>query len=151
MEPLREYRWLYHDLYYGPVDTCFWMTDWEAERWHGYGKEGSMRIEETRRDRNLQLTQAEHIGHQFGARRGPDNEQPLPEFVPPTLAVMRRWWVSPSGAEDGDIQRLVLEVIALRRALRKAGVKAHDEAAWVKVTLAEAAERPGKRRTRKRR
>lgn len=151
MEPLWEYRWLYHDLYYGPVDTNFWMTDSEAKTWHGYSKEGSMRIEETRRDRNLQLTRAEFSGHQFGIGRGPDNEQPLPEFVSPMLDVMRRWWFSPNTVEDGDIRRLVLEVIALRRTLRKAGVKAHDESAWVKVTLAEAAKPPGRQRMRKRR
>ncbi|KUZ00414.1 hypothetical protein WS48_04735 [Burkholderia sp. RF7-non_BP1] len=54
MEPLWEYRWEYVDSYYGVIDCKLWMTDEEAKRWHAYGQEGTRRLDETRRDRQLQ-------------------------------------------------------------------------------------------------
>ncbi|WEY37756.1 hypothetical protein [Paraburkholderia sp. SUR17] len=54
MEAMWEYRWQFvEDGYWGGVkETNFWMTDGEAERWWAYGRDGTRRLDETRRDRN---------------------------------------------------------------------------------------------------
>lgn len=117
MEPLFEYRWQFWDFYRDrPEETHFWMTDWEAERWHAFGKDGTTRIEESRRDRNLIVGLAGH-GAQ-NKHSGPEKDHELPEFSSPTVASMREWWVTPERVKPSDVQRLVLEVISLRRLLR---------------------------------
>ncbi|AIO27532.1 hypothetical protein CEQ23_32500 [Burkholderia cepacia] len=60
MEPVWEHRWQYVDSYYGVIDCKFWMTDEEAER-HAFGKEGTRRLDETRRDRHLQPKSSEQV------------------------------------------------------------------------------------------
>ncbi|KVE53314.1 hypothetical protein WI94_18765 [Burkholderia vietnamiensis] len=123
MEPLWEYRWEYVDLYYGAIDCKFWMTDEEAERWHGYGKEGTRRLDETRRDRHLQPKPSEQaLLHASDPRR----DDPLPEFASPSTGTLRCWWKNPEQVDGADIRRMVLEVIALRRLL-SASVKVASE------------------------
>ncbi|MCH7275078.1 MAG: hypothetical protein V4793_03055 [Paraburkholderia tropica] len=118
MEPVFEYRWQYWDFYGDrPVETHFWMTDWEAEHWPAFGKDGTIRIEESRRDRNL-LGSGSPVGYPPKGLGGLEKEQPLPEFGSPSLVDLRNWWKTPRAASHGDVQRLVLEVISLRRLLR---------------------------------
>ncbi|MBU9154224.1 hypothetical protein KTD28_06325 [Burkholderia gladioli] len=149
MDPVWEYRWLYVDHFYGPRDTCFWMTDFEAEKWHSFGKEGTMRLEETKRDRNLQSTSFEHPTTTLGKGGGPERQQPLPEFESPTLKALRSWWVSPREAGDAGVRRLVLEVIMLRRQLRDAGLREHNESGWGTLSIREGVGRPVKQRVRR--
>ncbi|MFW6855360.1 hypothetical protein ACODYM_29135 [Burkholderia gladioli] len=118
MEPVFEYRWQYWDFYSArPEETSFWMTDWEAENWHAFGKEGTIKIEESRRDRNLRST-SRGSGFAQQGLGGPEREQPLPEFDSPSLVDLRKWWRDDGKPSKGEIQRLVLEVISLRRLLR---------------------------------
>lgn len=127
MEPLWEYRWEYVDSYYGVIDCQFWMTDYEAEQWHGYGKEGTRRLDETRRDRHLQLRTHERARMSVPGRySGPSKEQPLPEFVSPDVTLLRQWWDKPDQVSGADVRRMVLEVIALRRLLN-ASIKVATE------------------------
>ncbi|WP_175980975.1 hypothetical protein [Burkholderia sp. BCC1630] len=123
MEPLWEYRWEYVDPYYGVIECKFWMTDWEAERWHGYGNEGTRRLEETRRDRNLQPKSTEQA---LAHASAPMADDPLPEFASPDVGTLRRWWKNPELVDGADVRRMVLEVIALRRLLN-ASVKVAAE------------------------
>lgn len=65
MEPLWEYRWEFvqDGRWGGRKETNFWMTDAEAEKWWAYGMKGTRRLDETRRDRNVQIdTSATHTG-----------------------------------------------------------------------------------------
>lgn len=118
MEPLWEYRWEYVDSYYGVIDCQFWMTDYEAEHWHGYGKDGTRRLDETRRDRHLQPRTHERARMSVPARYSkPSKEQPLPEFASPDVSLLREWWDKPDQVSGADVRRMVLEVIALRRLL----------------------------------
>ncbi len=123
MEPLWEYRWEYVDSYYGVIDCKFWMTDGEAERWHAFGKEGTRRLDETRRDRHLQPKSTEQALSYASAPVGTD---PLPEFVSPDTGTLRGWWKHPERVDGADVRRMVLEVIALRRLLN-ASVKVASE------------------------
>ncbi|MEK6420042.1 MAG: hypothetical protein V4801_10575 [Burkholderia gladioli] len=151
MEPVWEYRWLYDDMFYGPQDTNWWMTDWEAEHWHAYGKEGSMRIDETRRDRTLQKTMYEQPMTTVGRGKGPDKEQPLPQYGSPSVDLLRTWWNAPASADDGEVRRLVLEVIALRRKLRDAGLGDSNGCSWPNVTVRDKREpKPHVRKARRR-
>ncbi|MCA8314700.1 hypothetical protein LGN43_10445 [Burkholderia multivorans] len=123
MDPLWEYRWAYFDEYYGEIECNFWMTDWEAERWHAYGRKGTRRLDETRRDRNLQPKPSEQA---LSHASGPAGTDPLPEFASPTTNALRRWWKNPESVDGADVRRMVLEVIALRRLLN-ASVKVASE------------------------
>jgi hypothetical protein len=53
MEPEWEYKWEFvqDGKWSGVKQTNFWMTDYEAERWWAFGRPGTRRIEETKRDR----------------------------------------------------------------------------------------------------
>lgn len=123
MEPLWEYRWEYVDPYYGAMECKFWMTDWEEERWHAHGKEGTRRLDETRRDRNLQPKPSEQTHSYASAPAGTD---PLPEFASPDTGTLRGWWKNPETVDGADVRRMVLEVIALQRLLN-ASVKVASE------------------------
>lgn len=63
-EPLYEHRYRFTEPGYwgGPKETNFWMTDEEAAEWWAFGREGTQRMDETKRDRNAQ----EHPGYGFG-------------------------------------------------------------------------------------
>lgn len=117
MPPVWEYQWEYIDTpYTGPPNrTSFWMTDEEAEHWHGSTKPGARRLDETRRDRKAQPPIP--IGNgTFGASYvGPDAGKPLPTFDSPDLPKLRYWWTFPAYCGRGDIRVLILEVIRLRR------------------------------------
>lgn len=53
MEPVWEYEWEFvqDGIWGGLKRTGFWMTDYEAERWWAFGKPGTRRLDETKRDR----------------------------------------------------------------------------------------------------
>jgi len=53
MEPVWEYEWEFvQDGIWGGVKrTGFWMTDYEAGRWWAFGRPGTRRLDETKRDR----------------------------------------------------------------------------------------------------
>ncbi|MBU9259084.1 hypothetical protein KTD13_01820 [Burkholderia multivorans] len=124
MEPLWEYRWAYEDEWFGVIECKFWMTDDEAKLWHAYGQKGTRRLDETRRDRNLQPKPTEQALSHASVAAGMD---PLPEFVSPTTNALRRWWKHPERVDGADVRRMILEVIALRRLLN-ASVKVAAEA-----------------------
>ncbi|MFD1557112.1 hypothetical protein ACFSHT_16035 [Paraburkholderia silviterrae] len=54
MEPLWEYRWEFvEDGHWGGrKETLHHMTDEEATVWWAYGRKGTRRLDETKRDRN---------------------------------------------------------------------------------------------------
>ncbi|WP_347467492.1 hypothetical protein [Burkholderia stagnalis] len=118
MEPLWEYQWEYIDMPYSgpPTRTHFWMTDYEAERWHGYTKPGARRLDETRRDRNVQPKPPVGL---FSPREAQTNrstsERPLPAFRSPDLQELRLWWLDPRSCTFDEIHRLILEVVRLQR------------------------------------
>ncbi|MBU9547502.1 hypothetical protein KTE50_02945 [Burkholderia multivorans] len=87
MEPLWEYRWAYEDEWFGVIECKFWMTDDEAKLWHAYGKKGTRRLDETRRDRNLQPKPSEQALSHASVAAGTD---PLPEFASPTTDEMHK-------------------------------------------------------------
>jgi hypothetical protein len=54
MEPVWEYQWAF--VWQGRAETTrWWMTDHEAAQWWASGEPGSRRLDETRRDRNVQV------------------------------------------------------------------------------------------------
>ncbi|VWD22543.1 hypothetical protein [Burkholderia contaminans] len=119
MEQVWEYQWEFIDTPYTgpPKQTGFWMTDYEAERWHGYGKEGTRRLDETRRDRKAQPPIPTGGGTIGDAYAGPDTNKPLPAFTSPDLAKLRYWWMFPYYCSHHDIRVLILEVVRQRRKL----------------------------------
>lgn len=57
MEPVWEYRWEFVEKGYwgGKKETNFWMTDEEVKRWWAFGRDGTRRLDETKRDRNIKI------------------------------------------------------------------------------------------------
>ncbi|VWC51089.1 hypothetical protein BLA13014_07782 [Burkholderia aenigmatica] len=120
MEPLWEYQWEFVQYPYegAPVHTGFWMTDEEAEHWEPGKHHRSRRLDETRRDRNVQPKPP--IGL-FPPTEAPPKrstaERPLPAFRHPDLQELRLWWIDPRSCTFDEIHRLILEVVRLRRQL----------------------------------
>ena len=107
MKPVWEYRWQYTDERSGtPVLSATWLTDDEVIYWYGNGMPDAQRLDETRRDRNL---------HPLPKAR--PWRATLPEFEAPRLDELREFWQRYRG--NPDIERLILEVVTLRRALRE--------------------------------
>ncbi|WP_175683823.1 hypothetical protein [Burkholderia cenocepacia] len=124
MEPLWEYQWEYIDMPYNgpPQRTGYWMTDEEAEHWHGSKKPGARRLDETRRDRNAQPKIPIGCGTIGAAYAEPaPTDAPLPAFKSPPLPTLRYWWANPSYCNPSDIRVLILEVVSLRRKLESDG------------------------------
>ncbi|AOK04095.1 hypothetical protein WK25_06200 [Burkholderia latens] len=122
MEPLWEYQWEYIDMPYDgpPQRTRYWMTDEEAEHWHGSKKPGARRLDDTRRDRRAQPAipvGGGTIGAAYADRTAVD--APLPTFTSPDLPKLRYWWACPSYCGPEDIRVLILEVVRLRRLVGK--------------------------------
>lgn len=103
MTPIWEYRLAFDDPIAGcTIESSTWLTDHEAIYWHGYGRDNSRRMDETKRDRNLHPPEP--------LLRLPGK---LPAFNAQTDDELRVLWRHYRA--DPEARRLILEVVHLRR------------------------------------